>query len=163
MRLIGDIDEDTADRTVSSLLALDVTEGPINLLLSTTGGDWYAGMAIYETIAAMQNYVTVTGVSYVMSMGTVIMQAADKRLLTPQATFLLHYGTDRMSGTHVDFQRAAKHGQAIQRQQEDIYLERIHEAHPRYARAKIQKLLEHDTYLTAQEAVALGLATKVTG
>ena len=41
---------------------------------------------------------------------------------------------------------------------EDTYLEVIREKHPRFTRKKLQKMLTSDSYLTAQQAMDLGLA-----
>ena len=43
----------------------------------------------------------------------------------------------------------------------DIEWEKSRVNHPRYSREKIKELCSHDTYMSADEAVALGLADKV--
>ena len=44
---------------------------------------------------------------------------------------------------------------------EDIYLHRIKEKHPTFTRKKLKRLMDKDCYLSAYEAVELGLADKV--
>ena len=46
----------------------------------------------------------------------------------------------------------------LNRLMEDAYLDAIQEKHPHFTRKKLQKMLTSDSYLSAQDAVDLGLA-----
>ena len=58
LRITEDIDECTADLAISGLLALDDSDGPILIRMSTYGGEGPPGMALYDTICAMKNKKT---------------------------------------------------------------------------------------------------------
>lgn len=161
VRISDDIDEVSVDYAISGLLALDASPGDILVRLSTYGGDWWPGMALYDAIKALNSHVTIVGTGYVMSMGTVILQAADTRLLTPNTDLMIHYGYDGFEGSALDMKRYAKKGEQLDRLMEAIYFARIKEKHPNFTREDLKKLLSNDTYLTAKEAVALGLADGV--
>lgn len=163
VRLFTDIDEGSTMQTCDNLMALDQTDGPITLLLNTPGGEWYNGLAIYDTIKSSKNHITIIGLGHVMSMGTVIMQAADERLVSANCRLMVHYGTDGFIGNSKDMVEAGKETAFAQKKQEDIYLSRIHDKKPQYRRADLKKLLSVDTYLTPDEFVRLGLADKVVG
>jgi ATP-dependent protease ClpP protease subunit len=46
---------------------------------------------------------------------------------------------------------------------EQLYLSRMREVDKKIKLSRVQKMLDHDTYLTAEESVALGLADQVYG
>jgi ATP-dependent protease ClpP protease subunit len=74
-------------------------EKPIIVHMSTVGGDWGAGIAIYDAISAApcHIYCIVHGEAY--SMGSIILQAADTRLMMPNAYCMVHEGTIELNST----------------------------------------------------------------
>jgi ATP-dependent Clp protease protease subunit len=105
--LFGDIDAAAAFRFVAAMNLLDQTPGQIKVYLNTPGGEIESGFAIFDAIMMTRNQVAVIGIGSVMSMGSIIMQAADIRLMTPSARFMIHTGiydapgnwdTDKMIG-----------------------------------------------------------------
>lgn len=98
-----------------------------------------------------------------MSMGSIILQAADERLMAPTSRQMIHYGT---WGTYDHAKTAQKHaaeGLKIDTWMEKMYLARIQEKHPEFPMEELKKLLNFDTFFTAQESVRFGLADKVLG
>ncbi|HUO75799.1 MAG TPA: ATP-dependent Clp protease proteolytic subunit [Candidatus Paceibacterota bacterium] len=68
-------------------------ERSMTVVLNTPGGNIQHGLAIYDTIrmlVASGTDVHVVGLGLVASMGTVIMQAASRRIATPYTQFLVH-------------------------------------------------------------------------
>ena len=57
-------------------------EDPILIHMKTCGGDWGAGMAIYDSIKACPNRITILSYTHARSMSSLIFQAADKRVMT---------------------------------------------------------------------------------
>lgn len=161
IRIEQDIDEVSASYALSGLLSLDLTPGNITILLSTYGGEWYSGMAIYDAVRACENHVTVVGTGQVMSMGSLILQAGDERVLTPNAEVMIHVGSESVESHYHDFHRYAKASERYNAVMENIYLEQIKKKHPKFTRAKVKALIAHDTYLASGEAVELGLADRV--
>lgn len=159
--LMGEIEEYTVEPAIKALHILDRTAGDITLKLTTIGGDWYSGMALYDSIILAENPITIIGYGHVMSMGGLVLQAADTRLLSPNATLLVHYGSDWAGGHVKDLERRAMENKRTGVVMEDIFLERIHEKHPEYTREQFKQQFAFDVYLTAQEAVDLGLADSI--
>ena len=161
--LHGEIDEDTTREVCGNLMALDFSAGAITLIMNTSGGSVYDGMAIYDTIKSCKNPVTMIGIGQIMSMGPIILQAAHERILSTNCRILLHYGTDGFEGNALDMVKAGKEAEFLMRDQERLLLAKIKEKNPRFTRAKLRPLLAADHYMSAQDAVKLGLADKVVG
>lgn len=66
---------------------------PILIHQCSVGGDWNYGMAIYDCIAQSVAYVMIIAYAHARSMSSITLQAADLRVLTPNADFLVHHGT----------------------------------------------------------------------
>lgn len=160
------VDSDMAERIIKALHVLDLAapdgDKPITIIMNNPGGDWYHGLAIYDAIKACKNHVTIRAFGYVMSMGSIIMQAADERLMAPKATMMIHHGFDGFGADHPKkFKKWADESVRVREQMLDIYLEKIHAVNPAFPRKKLDKMCDFDTFLTAEEAVKLGLADGV--
>lgn len=159
------VDHQMAERAIKGLHILDslapAGDKPINIIMNNPGGDYYHGMAIYDAIKACNNHVTIRATGYVMSMAAFILQAADERVLTPNAGVMIHYGTSGTQGHAKDMMRWAKEYERLNSVMEETLLGRIKEKHPTFSREKIAKLLVFDTIYPASEAVALGLADRL--
>ena len=137
------------------------SKSPIKVIWVSYGGMWSSGMAIYDTIKNTKSPVEMYCYGRVRSMGTVILQACKKRLLSSNCEFLIHYGESSFEGTSQDAIISIKEEEKNNKKMEDIYLDSIREKHPRFTREKLQALMPHDKYMSPQEAVDLGLADKV--
>lgn len=163
----GAVDHYSVQLFIKGLLALDLAapEGdqPIKVIMNSPGGAVYEGLAAFDAIKGCKNEVHVLVLGHAMSMGAWILQAADRRLMAPHATMMIHAGTDGYYGHPTDLKRRAKESARLDKLNADLYLKRIREKHPKYTRAQVEKLLVFDTFLTAKEAVELGLADEVIG
>lgn len=162
------VDYAMAERVVKGLHVLDCTspkppqDGSITVLMNNVGGDWYHGMAIYDAIRACENHVTIKVVGHAMSMGAVILQAADERVVHPNARIMVHVGYQSHASNHPRIvQKWAEEYKKVDAQLEEIFLARIREKHPTFSLEKVKELLLFDTILSAQEAVDLGLADRI--
>jgi len=154
-------DEDMAERFLKAMSLLDPAGTEITVVMNNTGGDEYHGMAIYDAIACSKCYVTVIAYGHAMSMGSWILQAADKRIMAPNATLMIHYGT-WLADDHVKYFRVQnKEMERINGIMENVYLSRLREIDPKFPARKIRKMLEDEMFLSASDAVGLGLADKV--
>lgn len=153
-----------AERAVKNLHILEsINKEPITILMNNIGGDEYHGFAIYDAIRLCESHVTVKILGHAMSMGSIILQAADSREMAPTSRQMIHYGTWGIHDHAKTSQKWAKEGEKIDKWMEQMYLEKIKEKNPHYTLARLQRALDHDTFLTAEESVALGLADKVLG
>lgn len=133
----------------------------INVIMNNTGGDEYHGFAIFDMIQACKNPITITVFGHAMSMGSIILQAADRRIMAPHARMMIHYGTPIYTNAddHVKTNyKWTEECKRFSRVMESLYLDKIKQKHPKFTRQKIQEMLNFDTFLSGKQAVELGLA-----
>lgn len=156
-----DCDEEMAEYFIKGMAILGIKNDPIHILMNNMGGDEYHGLAIYDVIATSPCHVTITVYGSAMSMGSWILQAADERVMAQNATLMLHYGAWGYEDHVKYFRILAKEGERLNALMEETYLERIRQVDKKFPLRKMRKMLEDETYMTAQEALELGLIDKV--
>lgn len=138
---------------------------PITIHLQTVGGCWYSGMGIYDAIKSCKCKITIVGYSQVCSMGTVIMQAANKRLLTAHAIFMVHWGSSDISGHYLSSQNLASFEKQLGEKMVDLYVEKCVKGlffkEREYSASKVKaylkrKLNNGDWYMTPEDAIYYG-------
>lgn len=160
------VDYVMASYTIKGLHVLDNAGNrsepkPINIIMNNPGGDDYHGLAIYDAIKSCQNEVIVKVYGHAMSMGSIILQAADERVLSPNSKVMLHYGSISFEGHSKNLERIAEENAKMNLWMEDLYLEMIKKKHPKFNRKRLRDLIKYDYFLSATEAVDLGLADRV--
>lgn len=159
-----ELTSESVRRDIKNILTLDsIGTGDINIILNCNGGNTILGMAIYDAIKACKSFVRITVYGKAYSMGSVILQAADERVMAPHAIMMIHDGERTYEGHKNMVKNEVKLDNHVDDIQESIYLEAIKKKKPRYTKEQLQKLLTHDTFITAKEAVEMGLADKVLG
>lgn len=126
-------------------------EEPINLLINCEGGSVDHGLAIYDAIRNSPCDVHATVIGMAHSMAAWVLQAADVRKITRSSSIMIHDGTGNKD-------KWTKRQDIYCR---DILLERIRQKHPDFTLSRLQRALDVDTYLTASEALDLGLVDEV--
>jgi ATP-dependent Clp protease, protease subunit len=134
---------------------------PITLLLNTPGGSWDDGIAVYDLIKQMKSPVIIIGMGKIYSMGSVILQAGDRRFLMKNSHVMVHDGTEGYVGDTKSFEAWAKIAKDIRMTMYNIFLEKILEKTPSMDLECIEDLCSHDTIFDAEEACNLGLADEV--
>jgi ATP-dependent Clp endopeptidase proteolytic subunit ClpP len=113
----------------------------ITIIMNNPGGDWYHGMAIYDCIKNSSCHCTIRVFGHAMSMGSIILQSADSRIMMPSSRFMIHYGYNGNSGHSKIFERWADEGKRINYDMENIYLDRIMEKEEEIGNGHIGKIL----------------------
>lgn len=152
-----------AERAIKILHILDSkSDDPIEVLMINPGGSFDDGMAIYDAIQLCRSQITVKVFGYAYSMAAVILQAADERLLAPNAKIMIHWGEDGLSPNHPKITKNwKKQYDKDSKWMKELFLEKIREKHPEFSEGKLDKMLDFDTIFSAEEAVELGLADRV--
>ena len=122
------VDNLMAEYFVKGMHLLETRTGKnpdINIIMNNPGGDWYHGMAIYDAIRYSRCPSTIRVFGHAMSMGSVILQAADNRVMMPNSRFMIHYGYNGSSGHTKIFEKWSDEGKKINYQMENIYLDSI--------------------------------------
>lgn len=136
---------------------------PITIIMNNPGGEEDDGFAIYDAIKMCSNHVTMIIMGKAMSMGGIILQAADKRIMAPNARFMMHYGSMSISANAQDVYKWVDDNKRLDKIMEDIFLEKMKQKKPRMTRQQLKEMLKADFIVNAKEAVKLGLADEVLG
>lgn len=159
------VDSMLAKRVVNGITLLELQDPngdkPIHFHMIQPGGDEFACAAIYDSIRHCKSPTTITVNGMAMSAGSIILQAAKKRIVMPSAWVMIHYGSWGYNDHPKIMYKWAKQGEKMDAWMEQVYLERIREKHPNFKLKDLEKLLNFDTILSAQESVDLGLADQV--
>jgi ATP-dependent protease ClpP protease subunit len=161
-------DEEEHHRTEKFIKALHILDSvgpngdkPINVVMNHSGGSVYEGMAIYDAITNAKNHITVKVFGHAASMGAIILQAADDRLLSENAILMIHHG----QAGYFDHSKIVDSWHTFEKKYnkklDDILFTKIKEKKPRFTRAQLDKLLNFDKIFTPEEAVIMGLADGV--
>lgn len=124
---------------------------PITIYLNSVGGDVGLGLGLYDFIQSLKCHVTIIGVGEVASAATLILQAADKRVLTGNSIMMLHgltIGTENTIDNVETYLKASKLSQASML---TIYSEKSN-----LTVVSLRNKLQRDWYITSEEALKLG-------
>jgi len=135
-----------------------ISKKPIVVHMNNLGGDWYHGMSIYDAIRASPAHVYGICWGHAMSMGSIIIQACDSRIVAENCTFMIHDGFEDLAGTCRAVENWAKYVTKIRKKMYEIYWSRMRTSKPRITTKRIEELCSHDTIFSAEEAVGYGLA-----
>ena len=158
---LGDeINDDTASLVVAQLLFLE-SEDPdkdISLYINSPGGVMSAGMAIFDTMNYIKPDVSTICVGMAASMAAFLLAAGarGKRYVLPNAEVMIHQPLGGMQGQAEDLRIHADHILKIREKLNRILSERTGQP-----LEKVAVDTDRDNYLSAQEAVAYGLADKI--
>ncbi|EPB90313.1 ATP-dependent Clp protease proteolytic subunit [Mucor circinelloides 1006PhL] len=159
--LNGPVTDSLASVIVAQLLFLEAesTEKQISLYINSPGGSVTAGMAIYDTMQYIQSPVSTLCNGQACSMGSLLLAAGNpgKRYALPNASIMIHQPSGGAAGQASDI---AIHAREILRVRER--LNRIYQKHTGIRDLEtIEKMVERDYFMTAEEAMNFGLVDKV--
>lgn len=161
-----------ANRFIKNLNALmRKSKEPILIHMKTCGGDFAEGMAIYDTIMACPNPITILNYTHARSMSSIILAAADRRVMMPHSTYMIHEGCHGFDGTHKQFQTEAEQGRIAMEQMLKIYIDTLKTSGSmsKWSRKRIREWLldkmnkKEEVYFSAADAVKVGFADMVFG
>ncbi|KAI9225765.1 MAG: ATP-dependent Clp protease proteolytic subunit ClpP [Piptocephalis tieghemiana] len=159
--LNGEIHDGVASTIVAQLLFLEAEgpETPIHLYINSPGGSVTAGMAIYDTMQYIRSPVSTLCHGQACSMGSLLLCSGEpgKRFALPNATIMLHQPSGGASGQASD---VAIHAREILRVRER--LNKLYQHHTKQEDiAVIERTLERDFFMTAEEARDFGVVDAV--
>jgi ATP-dependent Clp protease protease subunit len=157
--IFGEIDDKLARQTCERLILLaQESDAPIHVLVSSPGGHVESGDAIHDMIRFVRAPVTTIGTGWVASAGTHIFLAASKerRVCLPNTRFMIHQPAGGAGGRATDI--------AIQAKEIIKTRERIARVVARETGQTLEKVLadmERDYWMSAEEAVAYGMVSRI--
>jgi ATP-dependent Clp protease protease subunit len=160
--LHSDVNENSASLIVSQLLFLeaDNPDKDISFYINSPGGAVTAGMAIYDTMQFIKCDVQTIVMGQACSMGSLLAQAgaAGKRMILANARHMIHQPSGGARGQATDMLIQVEEILAMKRNLTQIYVD-----HNSAGKTfdQLNADMERDNYMSADQAVAYGLADKV--
>lgn len=130
----------------------------VTVQINSPGGDMFEGIAIYNLLRAHPARITVDVLGIAASAASVIAMAGDNIRMAPSSFLMLHNAWGVVIGNRHDMAEAATLFERFDGALADIYAVRSG-----MARSEIAALLDAETFLTAEEAVAAGMADTIAG
>ena len=155
-----EVDDQIANLIVAEILYLE-SEDPekdIYLYINSPGGLGYAGMAIYDVMQHVQPEVSTICVGMGMSAAAMILcgGAPGKRLALPSAKIMIHQGAAGARGAPRDMEIQLREALATTRRMAEIIAH-----HSGKSVEEVERDIDRDFYMTAQEAKAYGIVDEV--
>jgi len=157
-----DVNEHTASLVVAQLLFLESEDPDRDILfyINSPGGSVTAGMAILDTMNFIKPDVSTVVMGQACSMGSLLANAgaAGKRLILPNARHMIHQPSGGAHGQATDIQIQAQEILKMKRYLTEIYVKN-NSAGKTFEQLSAD--MERDFFMSAEEAVAYGLADRI--
>lgn len=156
--LSGVVDEDSASSIIRKLWYLEMTAPgePILFIINSPGGSVDSGFAIWDQIKMISSPVTTLVTGLAASMGSILSLCAapGRRFATPHSRIMIHQPllSGVIQGQATDLEIQAKEMIKTRTSLVDLYVK----ASGRDA-AAIEKAIDRDTWMSAEEAKTFGL------
>ena len=158
--LQGQVHDEMAGLVTAQLLFLEAEdpERAISLYINSPGGSVTAGLAIYDTMQYIRAPVGTLCLGQAASMGSLLLAAGEPgmRRCLPNAQVMLHQPSGGAQGQAADIAIVAKE---ILKTREK--LNKIYVSHTGKDVEAIERVMDRDTYFTAEEAKEFGVVDEV--
>ncbi len=158
--LTGEVQDEVASLICAQLLFLE-SENPnkdIAFYINSPGGVVTSGMAIFDTMNYIRCDVSTLCIGQAASMGSLLLAAGakGKRFCLPNARVMIHQPSGGFRGQASDIEIHAREILALRTRLNNIYVERTGQD-----LETIEKAMERDNFMSAEEAKAFGLVDEV--
>lgn len=158
--LTGPFEDGMASLICAQLLFLE-SENPkkeIAMYINSPGGHVHSGLAIYDTMQYIRSPVSTVCMGMAASMGSVILTAgaSGRRIALPNARIMVHQPSGGFRGQASDIERHAEDIIKTKRRLNEIY---VHHTGQTYE--EVERKLDRDTFMSAEEAKEWGLIDDV--
>lgn len=154
------VDSHTANLVVAQLLYL-ANEDPkkdIKLYINSPGGSVYDGLAIIDTMNYIKPDVQTIGIGLQASMGAMLLScgAKGKRFVLPNARVMIHQPSSGTEGKITDQEIALKEGIYLKKRLAEIFAKNTGKD-----LKQVEKDMDRDNWMSAEEALAYGIVDEV--
>ena len=156
----GPMEDYMASLVCAQLLFLEA-ENPkkeIALYINSPGGVVTAGMSIYDTMQFIKPAVSTLCIGQAASMGSLLLCAGEKgmRFAMPNSRIMVHQPSGGFTGQASDIERHARDILKMKRRLNDVYVK-----HTGRTLEEVEKTLDRDHFMTADEAQDWGVVDKI--
>jgi ATP-dependent Clp protease protease subunit len=156
----GEIEDDMANLIIAQLLFLqnENADADISIYVNSPGGVITSGMAIYDTMQFVGCNVATYCLGQAASMAAVLLAAGTKgkRYVLPNSRILIHQPLGGARGTATDISIQAEEILRMRSRLNEILAK-----HTGQSAQKIEDDIDRDRFMSAEEAVAYGLADQI--
>ena len=158
--ITGQVEDHMASLIVAQLLFLE-SENPskdISMYINSPGGVVTAGMAIHDTMQYIKPRVSTVCIGQAASMGSFLLAAGEPgmRIALPNARIMVHQPSGGAQGMASDIEIQAREILRMRKRLNDLYVK-----YTGKTLDEIEKAMDRDTFLEAEEALSFGLVDKV--
>ena len=158
--LNGPVEDGMSALICAQLLFLE-SENPkkeIAMYINSPGGVVTSGLAIYDTMQYIRSPVSTVCMGMAASMGSFLLMAGEKgsRIALPNARIMVHQPSGGFSGQASDIERHAQDIIKTKRKLNELYSK-----HTGQPVEEVERVLDRDHFMTAEEAKAWGLIDHV--
>ena len=158
--LTGPVEDGMSSLICAQLLFLE-SENPkkeISMYSNSPGGVVTSGLAISDTMQYIKAPVTTVCMGMAASMGSLLLTAGakDQRVALPNARIMVHQPSGGFRGQASDIERHAEDIRYTKRRLNEIY---VHHTGRTYE--EVEKTLDRDHFMSAEESKAWGIVDHV--
>jgi ATP-dependent Clp protease protease subunit len=158
--LTGEVNDHVSSLICAQLLFLE-SENPkkdISFYINSPGGVVTSGLAMYDTMQYIRPQVSTVCIGQAASMGSLLLTAGakDKRYSVPNARIMVHQPSGGARGQATDIEIQAREILRLRERLNDLYVK-----HTGQKLAAIEKAMDRDNFMSADEAKAFGLIDHV--
>ena len=130
-------------------------EGDITVRINSLGGDVFEAAAIFNLLKEHDGKITVKIDSIAASAASVIAMAGDEVIIPTNAMIMIHNPWSVAFGESKDFIKQADLLDKIKETIANVYIEKTG-----ISKNEIHEMMDDETWLTSEEAIIFGFATK---
>ena len=147
----------TANQFVQDLRAMDDGVSPVIAAFNSIGGDLFDGLAMHNALSRLGERCTGRIDALAASAASVAVCGAHRVVIAANAMLMIHNPYTYAGGDAEDFRRVAD----VLDQTLEAIIAAYKAKAPDIDEAELRRMVDAETWLTANEAVALGLADEV--
>lgn len=133
---------------------------PLTFIINSPGGSVYDGMALFDTLKQVSHdgrEVRTVATGFAASMGGVLLQAGDRRIMTPNSYVMIHEVSSGDYGSTSQLRDTVEHMEALENHIVEIFLSRVKISRKRF----LENWNRREWWLGSAEAVKVGIADEV--
>lgn len=144
----------TAQNFIDEIKEYEDTE--LNIHINSLGGEVFEGMAIYSIIQRRKSKTTVYIEGIAASIASVIALAADEVIMSENSLLMIHNAWGGTQGEAKDMRKQAEILDKITNEIAEVYVKKSGISYN-----EVVRMMDEETWLTAEEAVALGFVDSI--
>jgi ATP-dependent Clp protease protease subunit len=160
--LYGEINEVNIGMLIKALYILESNnaEKPIEIIISSEGGDECEMLAAYDAIVNCKCHVVTIGIGKVMSAAPLILAAGDERMAFSNTSFMIHENSYGLEDKHTNIKATVKFYNDSEIKWCELMAKHTNLTAKQWKNKYDTKA---DQYFTAQQALKYGVIDKIIG